>query len=457
MNSRARLCMLRAASWMAPRLLRADWLAEWTAELQYVESVSPRATEFCLGAFYDVWWLRRQTFNPAIRQLLRLETPLQCLGVLAVMASILAAFAFHSPGARNALTAPPYRDPRSLVALTAGASRLGAASIPPDQYQRLSAGSHRWFTATAYYQPAPFRIESAGRTIRIPGALASEGLFNLLGLQVNHVAGKAGLVLTESARRHLSGRVTSLNGHPIDVVAVIADDAWRLPGDIQAWLLLPEADLAALPSSSQGFAVARSRPPVPDREFWSFSVPSGDIQEHFECVEIFHPPTALSALAFLFLTCAALLGTTTLSLGEYPGRRRVPWTLRPRRWIFLGAKIILVLAILIFGGLDQVAAVGVPIPQMGVVAFILGFRWVLIDQRRRCPICLRVLSNPVRIGRPSQTFLEWYGTELICVEGHGLLHVSAVSTSCYSPQRWTSLDGSWRTLFSEPAGHSLVR
>jgi len=38
--------------------------------------------------------------------------------------------------------------------------------------------------------------------------------------------------------------------------------------------------------------------------------------------------------------------------------------------------------------------------------YLLAFRWALIDQRQRCPVCLRLLTSPTRIGAPSQTFLD---------------------------------------------------
>jgi hypothetical protein len=57
-----------------------------------------------------------------------------------------------------------------------------------------------------------------------------------------------------------------------------------------------------------------------------------------------------------------------------------------------------------------------------------------------------VLTNPTSIGEPSRTLLEWYGTELICGRGHGLLHVPEIRNS-YSEQRWLHLDSSWSSLF----------
>jgi hypothetical protein len=77
------------------------------------------------------------------------------------------------------------------------------------------------------------------------------------------------------------------------------------------------------------------------------------------------------------------------------------------------------------------------------LAFWIGFwgghlaiRWALADQRRRCPVCLRRLANPVRMGDRSRILLEWSGTELICRCGHGLLHVPEEPAIWFSRQRW---------------------
>ncbi len=42
--------------------------------------------------------------------------------------------------------------------------------------------------------------------------------------------------------------------------------------------------------------------------------------------------------------------------------------------------------------------------------------------------------HPARVGQPSRSFLAWNGTELICVDGHGLLHVPEMPTSWFSTQ-----------------------
>ena len=74
------------------------------------------------------------------------------------------------------------------------------------------------------------------------------------------------------------------------------------------------------------------------------------------------------------------------------------------------------------------------------------------DQRRRCPVCLRLLTEPVRIGSASQTFLEWYGVESTCSRGHGLLQISEVPASYSGKPEWLALDDSWKSLFSGTAG-----
>jgi hypothetical protein len=147
--------------------------------------------------------------------------------------------------------------------------------------------------------------------------------------------------------------------------------------------------------------------------------------------------------AFLILPVAV-----RFRAGEYGASRYAPGGLiRIRRWLFLAAKIALLMIIVPCGCLD-LGAIGL----LGLVStglpfvYIVAFRWAIEDQRQRCPVCLRRLINPTRIGEASHAFLEWYGTEFICARGHGLLHVPEIPTSCYSASRWHYLDPSWSTL-----------
>jgi hypothetical protein len=151
-------------------------------------------------------------------------------------------------------------------------------------------------------------------------------------------------------------------------------------------------------------------------------------------------PTTLGVIAIALLILPA---TTSWSLGEYPRTKPL------RRWIFLAIKFALVIPIVFFGifALARILGTGPLQEHATFISYVLAFRWILTDQRRRCPECLRLVANPIRIGQPSQTFLDWYGTEFICLKGHGTLQVPEI-TSSYTIQRWRYLDPSWSAFFA---------
>jgi hypothetical protein len=74
--------------------------------------------------------------------------------------------------------------------------------------------------------------------------------------------------------------------------------------------------------------------------------------------------------------------------------------------------------------------------------------WSLMDQQRRCRACLRKLALPARIGRSGCLLLSWAGTELVCAQGHGLLHITETDVCWLDPAQWTQLDESWEPLFA---------
>ena len=168
-----------------------------------------------------------------------------------------------------------------------------------------------------------------------------------------------------------------------------------------------------------------------------------------------HPHTTRHFISGSLLVVAIALvvlpATTNLALGDYPATGHSPTgTARLRRWVLLATKFALILPIVFCGTLDLASIIsrtGIQ-PHAMLVGYVLAFRWALIDQRRRCPVCLRLLTNPVRIGQPSHTFLDWYGTEFICSRGHGLLHVPEIPMTSFSIQRWLYLDPSWRSPLS---------
>jgi hypothetical protein len=462
-----------------PAQHRADWFAEWVAELCYINNLQNRAwcrnnrkaIVFCLGAFNDALWMRRNTPRPDVRLLPALKSPVMCLSFLAVLAAVSLFFALRSPGPADMIVPVPYREARSLVTIS-GHSRIGERhpTISPSEYRSLKKGTRRWFTAMAFYRPLPVLLNDGDRTAEVTAALTSRNLFDLLDIPLpspgrERVRESHGAILILSDQAwskyfdrdpQIVGRVVTVAGRQTLLAGVISASSWRLPGRIDAWVLEDEQSIDALPPRDKGFVLARLTSPAlhSDSRFtWQVSVPDDqDVYHRFQCVSLARGQEILAHLLVLAIALLILPATTSLAFGEYPPNRHCRgWTVL-RRWIFLALKLALLNVIVFCGSLDLAWISWMHIQPHGLlIGYVLAFRWALIDQRRRCPVCLRVLTNPIRIGRPSQTFLEWYGTELICIRGHGLMHVPEIPTSCYSTQRWLYLDPSWSSLFSQAA------
>ncbi|MBB5058031.1 hypothetical protein HDF16_002737 [Granulicella aggregans] len=71
---------------------------------------------------------------------------------------------------------------------------------------------------------------------------------------------------------------------------------------------------------------------------------------------------------------------------------------------------------------------------------LMSLRWAIRDQEQRCKQCLRSLTKPTRIGRPSHNLLEWNGMELMCKNGHGQLSVPEIETSWCQSSEWIDLN-----------------
>jgi hypothetical protein len=231
---------------------------------------------------------------------------------------------------------------------------------------------------------------------------------------------------------------------------------------VGGWLLVADDQSSG---SGAGFVVAHLKPSA-DRTWgqnWPLTAPNIDgTMTDFFCVSLMDRTRSPEDffLFSVFLACLALPATTSLPLGEYKvSSQKLSWSLRLRRWGFLACKIALLLPIVYFVSLDlayqrTTAHLFAPETIQVISAFsvcLFGLRWVLRDQRQRCPVCLRRLTHPARVGQPSRNFLAWNGTELICVAGHGLLHIPEIETSWFNSQRWLYLDPSWDVLFADPA------
>jgi hypothetical protein len=165
------------------------------------------------------------------------------------------------------------------------------------------------------------------------------------------------------------------------------------------------------------------------------------------------PSGAQLAFGFLWVYLLSLVVLATLNplaLGKYPANRFAPsLAIRLRRWLFLVVKISLLVPIVWFASVAP-QSVFPPAVWMLFFGWIFAFRWALADQRRRCPVCLRPLSNPVEVGNPAHMLLEPCGTELVCARGHGSLHIPGIATTWGATQTWQYKDPSQPAVNSRP-------
>ena len=103
-------------------------------------------------------------------------------------------------------------------------------------------------------------------------------------------------------------------------------------------------------------------------------------------------------------------------------------------------------SITMLGGSDGYAALSAWVFIMGSTG---ALAWSIAEQRQRCRVCLKRLGMAAHVGCPGCLLLDWAGTELVCVEGHGMLHVPEMAASWQEPDKWTFLDETWQELFVE--------
>ena len=250
--------ILRCAAWIVPIEDRSEWLAEWGGEAAHVRRWCKRArlTAFCLGAFPDALWLRRN--HQSARGIFCIESPVRCLVVLAILAAASVSFAAWRAQESAPIWPSPYRDAEKLAMISHHRRHAPQfAEIPVEEYRLSAKQSRAGVEEVAFY---------ATRTVgvvrnRFVLGVASPNLFEVLGMRTP----TPGLVLSSGAWRrrfkgdpHLVGRAIEVGGVRAEVTGIISEGAWQLPGFVDAWLL-DESRLEALSPDAKGFMVARLR------------------------------------------------------------------------------------------------------------------------------------------------------------------------------------------------------
>ena len=478
-SPRIYVAALQLLSRALPQRSRADWLAEWKAELWHVANLSGATHlalgRFCAGAISDVLALRSLANRVSLR---RSVSPLGSLVALIAVATLASGFSMALPGVRHALGTPLY----------AGATRLVLIS-PPGQSESTRPLLHRqtvtaWqqrrqhlFGEFAFYQPVRKSVHLAPHYApEFTIARASPNLFALLGSPLNEMRGASAnnpqpvLLLTRSMWRSYFRADPDRLNHTLRVgleVAriggIVPDDAAPAGDHVDAWLIEHDTSSETFPALSHVFVVARLEPRAGSTENrWQMSAPDEHDGVYFECV----PLSARSANIHRIFFWAALIAFLSVpALAPVTSREyvtpRVTYIVKDavRRSLFLGTRIALVLVTAYHAGLVVAYGIAWSHPETSIYLYLgtsfvmtlAGVQWCLRDQSRRCPVCLNPLRHPARVGEPSRNFLAWNGIELVCTDGHGLLHVPEIQTSWFAEPRWLMLDPSWKALFPRSA------
>jgi hypothetical protein len=486
--------LLRSAGLLVPAAQREEWGREWRGELWHVrKACAPLSAPswqgerevcaFCLGAFQDAICLRRASLR-SMRPFSAMDgSARQCVLFLAAVLVSSYAIALLLPGVRAERSLWPRKATQDLVVIEESAASDDAhPTISFRQFTAWTARRQKYFDGFAFYRITRETVDTESLSNKERGrttwtvARASANLFPLMGLPVRF--GYSGIATSEGfpeivlgearwkrqfgANPHIAGTMVHFGTRMFRVAGVIPDGSLALPGAVDAWLLEPAA---AFEEGTAGFVIAHLTA-LGKAEMWASRV---HITENMPGVadedllgvslEEWGPTPSTLYLFALILALLALPAITTVSLGESSvNPQKTSWSTRLNRWSFFGVKIALILPVVYFVSLDL--AYGFTTLGRERAAYVqlvstfamslFGLRWALKDQRQRCPVCLRRVTHPAHVGQASRTFLDWNGTEMICMGGHTLLHVPSLPTSWFGGQRWLYLDTSWNFLFAEP-------
>jgi len=484
--------LLRTASLLVPTAQRAEWYKEWHAEVWHwlhFLSESGRLNQqttlelmrHCWGAFPDAAWHR---FNQ--KKVLRAfdEVPRDarfCLGMCLFLLVLVVVLTGLAPTIRSGFRPLPFRQPDRLayLSLHGNFSQLNEVSLFRD-----AANWSQWGKSTemvAAYSWHPVALIFPDDVVRSISARVSPNFFELLGNKAalgrvfapGDEASCAGcIVITHHlwqsqfhSDRAIIGKTISLDGRPATVVGVLPENfvfifpevsVWMLPGWGGSTTNLTQRTGAVL-RMGQHTTLAQTA-----EEFRRFANNAGYPGPQTETfVSRAHQGTRL----YLFFCALSLFGCIALGSSRL-GRaktRKLKLSLRDsfRWWGFFFLKTLLLLALcfvasLEFTGRASIILTGSVHPLVGpfstwlfLVSAMIAISWSLYDQGRRCRLCLKRLGHAASVGTPSYLLLEWWGTELVCSDGHGLLHVPEMRSSWQEFDQWVSLDESWKPLFED--------
>jgi hypothetical protein len=439
--------VIRIASLLVPSQRREEWTREWLAELHYAQSHAGEAQSyaFARGAFHDAFWQQRDFWSP--KRTARLaQSPWFCLAALATVLLLCGAASGLLPLTRLALGPLPYADAGRIVTI-AQAATIGRRTGVLAEDVALWRASSTTLDGIATY--AWDQSENAARV--------SDNFFGVLGAKTNFRgcgsepgAERCVVLSYEYWRSHARPSSISIGGRPYRVAGVTERGFWFLSPKIALWWIESPA------AGTRTGAVARLRPDATtaDAQAELGAILRNAGEDHWE--SILEITGVESRVRFVFgvfgfsLVLAVVIVLPTLRL-RIPG-----WN--PRAAGFFVAKTGMLLAAVLLCGIEFTRASSITMlggadgyTAVSAWLFVMGstgaLAWSIADQRQRCRVCLRRLGMAAYVGCTGCLLLDWAGTELVCVEGHGMLHVPEMVACWQEPDRWTLLDETWQELF----------
>jgi hypothetical protein len=413
-----------------------------------------------------------------------LRTPAFLLLALVGSLLLLVSGSGYLPGMQSILMSPPYTDPQQMVTVSGSGVIDSSEWMVPYSWVEVWRKQGRTFDGIAAYSGRPRKValQIGGRQMNLASVQVEDSLLEIFGVkpwlgrifQAGDASGCQNcLVLSYQAwRANFSGDVNvlqkrlTIDGHDAMIIGVLPERFWFPSDNVGVWWLASDF----LHDKRVG-VVARLRPGITEHraEQWlersienmTGETFSGSLQV-WRVQERVRQPLMSYALA-LSLTLF-LMGLVIWSgrLNLLPQRKGV--VAGCRWWAFFVAKTSLLLFMLLAAVVELAPEPYVfPLGRTTLilqsaslwifaVGCVLVLRWSITDQQRRCRVCLQRLALPARIGRSGCLLLSWAGTELVCSEGHGLLHVTETDVCWLDPSQWTQLDESWEPLFAEKLG-----
>ena len=486
--------LLRIASMLAPKSRRKQWYEQKRVEVWHwahflhesgrLNSSSKRElAKHVWSAFNDAFWLRFDRKN--VQRLLR-EVPrtprFALLAITGALIAIVITTGFF-PTIRWALSSFPYRSPERLVNLTFNGNFIryhpGTLFLTVSRWSEQSKASE---AIAAYSWEEGDKIKAGEQRMEVTGTRVSPDFFNVLG--VNAAAGRlfhAGdekqcencIVISDWLWERgfhrdpaLVGKKILFQGSSSTVIGILPARFWFISPEISVWTLTSTHARSVNLAERTG-AVLRLRPGATraqaDAELQNLLKDSGSAFgfARAELAPIKNPISQGLGIYLLFIAVAFISALIILKLRQmrYGAPLRVGAGNQYRWWLFFSGKTALLMVtcfVLAVEGTRRVFVIatdGVPSSAGAVsswfllVSAVLAVTWSLHDQGRRCHICLKRLSHESYVGVPARLLLDWWGTELVCSQGHGMLHLPEMRASWLEEEQWIQLDDSWKPLF----------